>query len=333
MELAEIRPNQLFSNVHALVVKKSVKQTKDGKPYAEITLQHDQVSILAMKWSYNAEKYDSILAEGTVIKVSGKGGTYNGNMQLILDSIEPSDKHISEFAKKSRFDADSMFSSLTALVNSFEDPMLRYTVGTLLNQHKTSFCTSPAATSNHHNWYNGLLEHTFSMASLASRVIKHYQSLYGEEHFSRDLVLSGIILHDFGKIFEYDASTPAFRKTLEGVLMNHIVKTPILVYNMASDWYDEFIASGSDTQEYPQERFELTRTHLIHILASHHGKMEYGSPMLPSSLEAKIVHEIDMIDSAFMGSLMLLESRDSGDIEGMTKGGWNKPAMLRPSKN
>jgi 3'-5' exoribonuclease len=327
MLLADIKENnQLFANVHALIIKRSNKVTKTEKPFVELLLQHDQLTMKAIKWSYNAEKYDSICVEGNVVKIDGKSNEYDGLLQITIDNMVLSEKQPSDFAKRSRFEVDSMYKVITSCIESITDPMIKYVTSSIHEQYREEFCLSPAATTYHHNWYNGLLEHTYNMASLALRITKHYHSTYGQEHFNKDIVMGGVLLHDIGKIFEYDFSTPAFKKTLEGVLMNHIVKTPILIFNAAEEW---FVANGSE-ETYPRAKFEIMRTHLIHIIASHHGKLEFGAPILPASLEAKLVHEIDMLDSAFMGCLMALESTESGKVVGMTKGGYGSTAYLRP---
>lgn len=319
MELSEIKAGRDFVDVHALVGHKSTATTKTGKAYADITLKDGGTSLKCKKWSYNAEKYDEMLTPGKVVKVTGSAATFNGELQGTIDSLEPSDKAPGDFAQKTRFQVEVLYAKIMEVISGFEDPMLKYVASTLLTKYQEDFCKAPAATGVHHCWFGGLLEHTYSMVALASRITKYYHDQYGSKYFSRDRVLCGVILHDLGKIFEYNSSTPAFKRQPGGVLANHIVRVPILVYNIATEWYNEALDSGSLVEaEYPWGKFDRERDHLIHILASHHGTQEWGSPVTPSSMEAVLVHQIDKLDSGFMQVLMALEGED-GDIEGFTK--------------
>src|SRR5690606_25193961 len=122
-----------------------------------------------------------------------------------------------------------------------------------------------------------LLEHVISLCGIAEPVIQHYQSRY-KVNLSRDKVLFGLIMHDAGKVIEYDYSKPNFGYTKIGKLTNHIVIGPAWVYETAN--------------RFPTKdgNFKLERAHLMHLLAAHHGKEEWGSPVKPSSLEALLVH-------------------------------------------
>lgn len=310
MELADIKIGSEFSDVHALVVDKKAGTTKDGKPFLELNLRSGNTLIRCVKWNYDAERYDHLVSVGSMVKISGKGSPYRGETQGTIDKIEKSDKSALDYAQRSRFDLETLYSRLIDVVNGFTDPMLKHVTLTMLTEYKEKFCAAPAATGVHHSWTGGLLEHTYSMTALASRVCKYYHDQYGTRYFSKDRVLAGTILHDFGKIFEYDTSTPAFKKTGSGLLVNHIVKTPIIVYNVATKWFTE---AGED-----YSKFERERDHLIHLIASHHGTLEFGSPVVPQSLEAVILHQIDMLDSHFVHALMAVEG-EAGDVEGFSK--------------
>jgi len=317
MKLADIKTDMLFSDLHALITQKSTGTTKTGSAYADITLGDGNTSIKCKKWTYNADKYDEITAIGKVIKVSGKSSMYNGELQGTLDMIEPSDKSPAEFAKKSRFDSETLYAKLIGVIDGFEDPLPKYIATKLLTQHKEEFCKAPAAIGIHHAWFGGLLEHTYSMVALASRICRFYQDQYGPI-INRDRLLFGVLFHDFGKIFEYDSSTPAFKMKPGGVLMNHIVRCPIIIYQAAAEYCNEAMASGGMAyEEYPA--FERERDLLIHLIASHHGSLEFGSPVIPSCLEAVLLHQIDMVDCKFMHALDLIENGKDGVVEGFSE--------------
>jgi len=318
MDLADIRAGMLFSDVHALVVQKTTGVSKTGSPYADITLRAGSSTVKCKKWTYNAEKYDHIAVAGKVVKVGGKASMYQGELQGTIDLLEPSDKDPNDFAKRSRFNSVQLFEKILEVIEGFTDPLPKYVAKTLLTKYKEEFCKSPAARNIHHSWFGGLVEHTFSMLALGSRITRFYTDQYGAL-INRDRLLFGIILHDFGKIFEYDSSTPVFKHTPEGVLVNHIVTGTILVHNLATEWYNQKIESGEVMDEYPRARFERDRDILVHMIASHHGKLEWGSPVVPSCLEAVLLHSIDKIDADFMHVLDLLESGKDGEIEGFTE--------------
>lgn len=315
MDLADIKAGLAFIDVHALVIQKSTGTTKTGKIYADVTLRDGNFTLKCKKWSYNAEKYDEILASGKVVKISGTADLYNNELQGTITLADASDRSPNDFARKSRFDSETLFAKIIEVIDTFEDPLPKYVASTLLHQYKDDFCRSPAALGLHHSWFGGLLEHTYSMVALASRIGKYYQEQYGMGNFSRDRLLCGIMLHDLGKIFEYDSSTPAFKMTASGVLVNHLVKGPILVYEAATKWYDNH---GRYLEGYPSAKFEHERDLLVHLIASHHGKIEWGSPVMPSCLEAILIHQIDKIDSSVMHALEFMEGED-GEVEGFSK--------------
>ena len=303
MNLADInKPNIMFYDVHAIVTQKSINKTKTGSDFAAITIQDGSISVKGNKWSYNSDKYDELLTIGSVVKVGGKTKLYNGAVSVEFDTIEPSDKSPSEFLRRTRFDVSKMYDDIMAILGTFTEPLPAYVAKQLLTKYKDEFCKAPAATNMHQPWIGGLLEHTYSMLSLALPIIGHYQSKYGSQYFSRDKVLFGVIVHDLGKIFEYDLTSPSFQKTKLGKLENHIVKCPILIHEAAMEWY----RSNAATINFD---FELEKAHLIHLIVTHHGKLEFGSPLVPASLEALLLHQIDMIDSQFMHALELVEGK------------------------
>ena len=303
MNLSEInKPNIMFYDVHAVVLQKTINKTKTGSDFALVTLQDGNISIKGNKWSYNADKYDELLTTGSVVKVGGKTKLYNGAVSVELDTIEPSDKSPDEFLRRTRFDVSKMYDDIMAIIGTFTEPLSAFVAKHLLMKYKNEFCKAPAATNMHQPWIGGLIEHTYSMLSLALPIVAHYQSKYGSQYFSRDKVLFGVILHDLGKIFEYDLTSPSFQKTKLGKLENHIVKCPILIHEAAMEWY----RIHSATMNFD---FELEKAHLIHLIVTHHGKLEFGSPVVPATLEALLLHQIDMIDSQFMHALELVEGR------------------------
>jgi 3'-5' exoribonuclease len=138
---------------------------------------------------------------------------------------------------------------------------------------------APAARNMHHAYIGGLMEHTLSMATLANYLANHFP------YVNRDLLLAGTLLHDMGKAIEYDISK-SFSFSEDGRLVGHITRAVVLVEKAAAE------IGG-----FPEEELR----HLVHLIASHHGTLEWGSPVLPKTLEAILLHQIDLLDSRVQG--------------------------------
>ena len=312
MELSDLnKAGILFYDVHALVANKTIGTAKNGKEFANIPLKAGSATVRGIKWSYNAEKYDELLTTGTVVKVSGKSEMYNNDISFTFETIEPSDKKPEDFVRRTRFDVARMYADIQAVLGTFTEPLPKFIADYLLTNHKDEFCRAPAAMGMHQAWVGGLLEHTHNLLSLALPIVTHYQNRYGSQHFSRDKVLFGVIVHDLGKIMEYDIANLTFKTTPNGLLSNHIVKGAIMVHDAASFWFH----GNRETVDVAQ--FEFMRDQLVHLVSSHHGTLEYGSPVVPQTLEALLLHQLDMIDSQFMHALDMVEGKQ-GDVLGFS---------------
>lgn len=306
-EILDKPPHFTFVDVHALVVKKAANTARNGSTYANIVLRDKDTSLKFIKFNYNAEKYDTILEVGEIVKVSGCSKPYNDTITYEITTIEPSTKPVTDFIKKSKIDSEACYTRMLTAIDSFSEPLPKYIATQLLLKYKTEFCSAPAATKVHQAWHGGLIEHTFNMFVIANSIIDYYLSNYGSAYISKDKVLFGIILHDLGKIFEYDIKSPSFKKTILGRLENHIIKCATIIHEVATEWFNKEYKLLHLPEKFD---FELEKAQLIHLITSHHGKHEYGSPMIPSTLEALIVHHIDMLDSQFMHGLELVESKE-----------------------
>lgn len=301
-----------FEDLDVLVVERRVGTAKNGRLYADLTVRDSEDGVLKCKlWSYS-DKHTEFTATGKVVSISGEVSIYNGDLQGVLTQIAPSDKDPDEFAKRTRFSIDTMWANVMSIVTSFDEPLTQYIAKELLSFLEPTFIRSPAARGVHHAWYGGLLEHTVSMSMMAFPIVAHYQTSYGKEKLSRDKVLFGVLMHDLGKVFEYDCTTPAFKKTGNGILVGHIARCAIMVNDFATKWW--FLQEEADRDE---ESFEAERDHLIHLVLSHHGTNAFGSPVVPSSLEAIIVHQLDMLDSSFVHALELVEGKE-GEVKGFS---------------
>jgi 3'-5' exoribonuclease len=193
-------------------------------------------------------------------------------MDLRALALRPDD------APQTRFDTGDLFAQVRRLCAEVRDAHLRALLLGLLDDPELgpAFRAAPAAKTIHHAWVGGLCEHTLSVLQLGWRVCDHYPRL------DRDLVTAGCLLHEFGKVRELAVAADGFTYTDEGRLVGHIVLACQLIHER--------------TSRIPGFPRELTM-HLVHLVASHHGLLEHGSPKEPQTLEALVVHALDELDS------------------------------------
>lgn len=294
----------------ALILTRKESTTKKWDTYLDLVLCDKGGKLGCKIWGYSQATYGD-LAQGSVVHVELQVSTYNGSLQGKITSVSPSPLNPEDFVLGTRFDAKKMEKDILDLVEGFKEPLTKYITASMIGGNINKFRQVPAATGMHNNWLGGLLEHVWSMIQIAENIVNHYRELY-QVPLSREKVLFGVICHDMGKTVEYglEGVTPTY--TGEGILTPHIVEGIGMVYLHAAVWYSK------NKELMTPEEFNNERRHLTHILASHHGKMEWGSPVVPSTLEAVLVHQIDMVDSQFMHALGLVEGRE-GDIKGFSE--------------
>lgn len=298
-----------------LVESSSLSETKKGSKYLKLTLRDRASSISGNLWDYN-EAIHAFIKPGVVVRVTGDIGSYNDQPQITVRQAEPSAEPVEKFARSSTIDNEMMWNSLVDDVSKMEEPLTKYVLEELLIKSlSVAFQKAPAARGVHNAWYGGLMEHVWSMTQMATRVVQHYRQLYSAP-ISADKVKFGLIAHDLGKTMEYDFSTPAFASTPLGILTNHLVLGPAWIYEHANKWW--LLPAGSRDQTMTAEQFKLERAHLMHLVASHHGSLEWGSPVVPSTLEAVIVHQMDMLDSKVMHALEFVQNKP-GTIAGFSE--------------
>lgn len=294
MSLKDLAEGANVEGVEGLVEKVEGGTTKGGKPFIRLTLRDESGSLPGVMWDASAEPW---LKEGAVVKVSAKVGSYQGALQLNYDSISPSDKAPGLFAKRTKFDVEEMWGYLVEKVNSFKEPLTKYVAEEILLKHAEvieALKKAPAAKGVHNAWLGGLLEHVWSLVQMGEFIVAHYQKHYCPQ-ISRDKVLFGLMIHDAGKIVEYDFSTPALAYTGLGTLANHMVLGPAWVFEAANRW--------PGRTSMATEAFKLERAQLMHVLAAHHGQIEWGSPVRPATIEAILVHHLDNTDGKVLHAL------------------------------
>lgn len=277
--IREIKDNQ---NVEGLFMVREVsrQETKSGNPYLSLTLMDASGEIGGRVWE-NAERYLQECRPGAIIRLRGQAQSYRGVIQLRIDHLEAAeagDDDLSLFIPTAPGDLKGMWQELSGLAKSIADPHFRALAQAFLGNRRLVelFKKAPAAKFMHHAYLGGLLEHTLGVMRLSAQVAELYPAL------DRSLLLAGALLHDLGKLTEFDFENYPYEYSDRGRLVGHMV----LGLEMIRD-----LADG--LPGFPEEH--LTR--LQHLILSHHGRHEYGSPSLPMLVEAFVLHFLDDLDA------------------------------------
>lgn len=262
-----------------LVQEKHMSLGKNGRPFLSMTLADRTGRIDAKMWD-NVEEIAQEFATGDLVQIKGQVQLFQSRKQLIVHRVEKSKEMIadmSEFIAVSHVDSQGLYMELLQFVKSMENQYLKQlTLDTLEDPEiKELFLRSPAAKSIHHAWVGGLIEHVVSITKILSFMAGNYPFL------NRDLLIFGGIFHDIGKIWEL-SSEPGFAYTDRGRLLGHM--------QLACELIDR------KTQRilgFPADLVDLCK----HMILSHHGKLEYGSPKTPQFAEALLVAMVDELDS------------------------------------
>lgn len=295
------QPGTLIERQPFLVVTRKEGQTRKGDPFLNMTLKPRIGREIGGKvWDQHREIF-ARFEVGRVVEVSGRLEEYQGRLSVIIEVAEASSLLPGDFMRKTHQDTEALWRELCRLVDGMTEPLTRFVSKRILERpgFEATFKRAPAASKMHNNWAGGLIEHVYSLCLLAESAVTHYQSMYGCA-ISRDKVLFGIIFHDACKVQEYEIDSPAFQLSALGKFVPHIVLGPAWVYEAA--------------KHYEGAREPLELAHLMHILASHHGREEWGSPVKPASLEAVIVHHLDNLDAKVLHAIEYVQG-PPGDIE------------------
>ncbi len=289
--VADINAGDRIDDLFVLAAK-SMAHKRDGNPFLNMTLADKSGQIKGVVWD-NVLQLAAAADAGDFVRVSGSAGEYRGSLQLVIkqlvavsaDGVAPDD-----FLPSSNRDVTRMFQRLKTLTDSIASDDLRALMNAFWDDSELvrQFKRAPAAKMMHHAYIGGLLEHTLSMVLLADKIAGHYNGV------DRDMLLVGAVLHDIGKLREltYDHSIDY---TDEGRLISHIA--------IGLEMLNEKI-NGLDN--FPPERAALIK----HMIVSHHGAREFGSPEPPKTIEAVLLNYIDEIDSRVNGIRQFMAGED-----------------------
>ena len=276
--ITDIRTGDRVDDIFVLS-EKILSQKKDGNNFLNVTLSDKTGTIKGVVWDH-VDQIAAGVTSGDFVHVIGGVSDYRGTLQVVIKIMEPfpSDRiDPSDFLPQTSRDIEGMFKRLVKRMDSITTDYLKALIDAFFKDKEfvNKFKTAPAAKKMHHAYIGGLLEHTLSMTSLADKIAGHYSGI------DRDLLIAGAILHDIGKVdeFEYQSKIDYSDK---GRLLNHIV--------IGLKMVDEKL---SEIKHFPEDQMLL----LKHLIVSHHGTREFGSPEPPKTIEAVLLNYIDEIDS------------------------------------
>jgi 3'-5' exoribonuclease len=279
----ELKPDEVSTAVF-LVSTKEVRQKRTGEPYLSLVLSDRTGEIDSKMWDNVAEIIETFDRDDFV-KVKGLMQLYNNRPQFTihkLRKVEDSDVDFRDFFPASQHDPGAMWAELRAIVSGIAGDHIRGLLNAFLDDPEIAvrYRVAPAAKSIHHAFRSGLLEHVLSLLKLAKLVGGHYGALQPGS-VDVDLLTAGIVLHDIGKIYElsYDRG---FSYSPEGQLLGHIA----IAIRMIADKLHAL-------PDFPVELRNL----IEHMVLSHHGQLEFGSPKIPIFPEALLLHYLDDMDS------------------------------------
>jgi 3'-5' exoribonuclease len=267
-----------------LVADKQLRANRQGNLYLQLELRDKTGSIGARLWNAT-EDLSRSFEPGDYLRIRGKTQVFQGSLQIILthiDAIDGSRVEPEEFLPQSSQNVGKLMERLRGVLLAMSNPHLRALVECFLidDEFLRKFTLAPAGIKNHHAYQGGLVEHVVTLLNLADRIAPFYPEV------DRDLLLTGIFLHDIGKTDElsYDRS---FAYTDEGQLVGHLV--------MGVEMLAAKVRQCAELMGEPFPPELLLR--LKHMIVSHHGTYEFGSPKLPMTLEAMALHLLDNLDA------------------------------------
>ena len=303
---------------HFLVREKEVRiSARTGKSWLEVGLADRTGSISGKMWD-NFEGLVKTFEADDVVQIRARVKLYNGSKELTLEQIIPAAEReydIADFLPHTQHDVEKMFADVRAAVAGMKNPALRKLLNDILDDPAIAarFKRAPAAMTMHHAFIGGLLEHVHSLIGLSRGLASHYPEL------DADLILAGIVVHDIGKIEELRYAR-AFDYSTEGRLLGHIAIGLMMVRDKIKAIAD-----------FPAAQALLVE----HLILSHHGSLEFGSPALPQTREAVALHFLDDLDSkmaAMRASIELPAAAGSPDAVWTDRNPALRRALLRTDK-
>jgi 3'-5' exoribonuclease len=278
-DLSGFEEGRVFDG-YFLLLTRQTRSTKANKPYLNLILGDKTGQLEGRVWDPTDPRIARDAEAGDIVKARGSVSRFDDRLQMKVEQMRkaaPGEADKMDMLPATTYDVAALWQELTGFVDSFTDANLKLLLTTLLAEPAIAqaYREAPAARQLHHAWLGGLLEHVVSLLRLAERVAPNYPIL------QRDLLLTGVILHDIGKVYELAWDT-GFEYTVEGTLLGHIQ----LGIELVEKTIDKL-------PNFPPR----LRILVVHMILSHHGKLEFGSPKLPMIPEALVLNFVDDLDA------------------------------------
>jgi 3'-5' exoribonuclease len=299
--LRDCQPGDMIEDVF-VITNKQLAAGSNGKQYLKAFISDRSATVTARMWNATREICAAIPDSG-FLRLRARVETYQNNLQVIVEQMWPAKEgtfEIGDLIPKTSKDVGQMFGRLSELLGSIQNRHLAALVQAYLEDEKlmNDFRSAPAAMNFHHAFLGGLLEHTLNAIEVSDAVCPFYPGL------NRDLVIAGIFLHDIAKTWELTYEC-AFAYSDGGQLVGHIVKSAM--------WVEEKRKQAESVlgESIPQPLIDVIQ----HIILSHHGETEFGSPKTPATPEALAVHALENLDAKLMMALSACRT-DAGSSDG-----------------
>lgn len=276
--------NEFSDGLHVsgiyLCKSKNIALTRNGKEYANLVLKDKTGEIAAKIWDLKNPGIRDF-SPMDYVEINGMVTVFNGGNQLNIhqirqaprESVDPSD-----YVAVSKYNIQAMQKQFLLLVDSVQNEYLQKLLNKFFHDQEffEAFSKHSAAKTIHHSYLGGLLQHTLSVSALCDKISRHYGN-----YINRDLLISGALLHDIGKMKEL-SKLPLNEYTDDGQLLGHIMMGAQMIYDAASN-----------IEGFPPK----LRTELVHLILSHHGELDFGSPKKPALIEALVLSQVDNLDA------------------------------------
>ncbi len=274
-----------------------VRERKGGSgQYLALTLADKTGQFEARMWEEFADVVTHC-SEGCYVKVQGQVSKYQGKYQITITkmrSAATSEIDTADFVPTTQFDVSEMYAELRGYVDAFSNPHLRALVFAFLDDPAIgpAFITAPAAKRLHHAWIGGLLEHVLTLVRVCLATAPFYPEV------EPDLLVTGAILHDVGKVRELSWKS-SFNYTLEGQLIGHISIVQGMLHEKIAALNADAATAAIENDCTPEFFPDKLRLLIEHMILAHHGKLEFGSPKLPMTPEAMLLSALDDLEAKF----------------------------------
>jgi 3'-5' exoribonuclease len=282
-DIRSFAPSGYVEGIYS-IINPQIGTTRGGKPFLKCLLRDATGEVVTRQWSFDESTFPELSTAGFVW-AAGHTQVYNGQVQFIVEQIKPvevDEDELQALIPSTSGNIEEMFQETRAILGTLQHPAMKALADAYLGDEElmTGFRRCPAATSLHHAYIGGLLEHTLQLLKLADVMLPRYPGL------NRDFVLMGLFLHDLGKTVELSWDK-GFDYTTEGTLIGHVVRGAIWLQVKAA------VAAKQSGVRLPADALRV----LQHIILSHHGELEHGAPKLPSTPEAIFVAMLDDLDA------------------------------------